>query len=102
MTTRAFVLLTIVIALVVIIRSRWNAWTVRRAEVAATAGALREQVLSRCLLPARAQGDPDAIRGVVMDWSLGGGLATLIAIDDGTVSLYLNPGGGVIGAGAKP
>lgn len=36
-----------------------------------------------------------------MDWNLGAGLATLVAIDDGTVSLYLNPGGGVIGAGAN-
>lgn len=34
-----------------------------------------------------------------MDWNTSGGLATLVAIDDGSVSLYLNPGGGVIGAG---
>lgn len=37
-----------------------------------------------------------------MDWGVGGGLATLVAIDDGAVSLYLNPGGGIIGAGTRP
>lgn len=37
-----------------------------------------------------------------MDWNIGAGLATLIAIDDGTVSMYLNPGGGIIGAGTRP
>ncbi len=35
-----------------------------------------------------------------MDWNVSGTLATLIAIADGTVSLYVSPGGGTIGAGA--
>ena len=34
-----------------------------------------------------------------MDWHVGSGVATLVAIADGTVSLYLSHGGGVIGAG---
>jgi len=36
----------------------------------------------------------------LMDWHVGSGVATLVAVADGTVSLYLSSGGGVIGAGA--
>ena len=36
----------------------------------------------------------------VMDWHVGSGVATLVAILDGTVSMYLSSGGGIIGAGA--
>ena len=73
----------------------------RRARTAEMSAALRDGLLTREMIshmPAK----PGAIRGVAMDWGLGGGLATMLAIDDGTVSLYLNPGGGVIGAGTKP
>ena len=35
----------------------------------------------------------------LMDWHVGPGVATLVAVADGTVSLYLSHGGGVIGAG---
>jgi len=65
------------------------------------AATLRNGVLTRQMIAGLPK-KPGAIRGVVMDWGLGGGLATMIAIDDGTVSLYLNPGGGMIGAGPKP
>jgi len=34
-----------------------------------------------------------------MELAVGGGTATIIAIADGTVSMYLSSGGGVIGAG---
>lgn len=60
---------------------------------------LREEVLSRRLMAALPPGAPGAVRGTVMDWGVSGGLVTLVALDDGTVSLYLNPGGGTIGAG---
>jgi hypothetical protein len=42
---------------------------------------------------------PDrTVYGAVMDWALdGGGLATVFALEDGTGSLYLSSGGGVIG-----
>jgi hypothetical protein len=33
----------------------------------------------------------------MLDWNMGSGVATLIALDDGTASLYLSTGGGVIG-----
>jgi hypothetical protein len=35
----------------------------------------------------------------VMDWGLAGGVATVVAIADGTVSIYLSSGGGSIGGG---
>ncbi|MDB6035820.1 MAG: hypothetical protein JWM16_6158 [Verrucomicrobiales bacterium] len=100
--TRTLIVLAVLLCAGLVIRSRWQAWTLRRAQTAAAAAGLREQVLSRRMLPPRPDGDPTVVRGVVMDWSLGSGVATLIAIDDGTVSLYLNPGGGVIGAGTHP
>ncbi len=34
-----------------------------------------------------------------MDWNLGGTIATLVSVDDGTVSFYMSSGGGIIGAG---
>jgi len=78
----------------------WRSGRERRTDVADAAVALREMVLSRRMFadlpPASIAGAP---RGVVMDWNTGNGLATLVAIDDGGVSLYLNPGGGIIGAG---
>lgn len=40
------------------------------------------------------------VYGGVMDWRLDSGLATLFALADGTASLYLSTGGGVIGGAA--
>lgn len=73
----------------------------QRARAAAMSAALREEVLTRQML-AGLPPKPGAVRGVVMDWNLGDGVATLVAIDDGTVSLFMGAGGGVIGAGGKP
>lgn len=45
---------------------------------------------------------PDAgvVYGAIMDWALdGGGLSTVFGLADGTTSLYLSSGGGVIGGG---
>ena len=39
------------------------------------------------------------IYGVVMDWDLGEGTATLVAFLSGDASLYLSSGGGVLGGG---
>lgn len=61
---------------------------------------LRRMVLRRDFpagVPPAPGGEPHA---VVMDWGLDGGTATLVAFNDGTTSLYLDTGGGVIGAGA--
>jgi len=39
------------------------------------------------------------IYGVIMDWDIGDGIATLVAYKTGDASLYLSSGGGVIGGG---
>ena len=38
--------------------------------------------------------------GVVMDWSLSQGVATVVALETGDASIYLSSGGGMIGGGA--
>ena len=43
--------------------------------------------------------DQTKIYGVIMDWDLGEGTATLISFLSGDASLYLSSGGGIIGAG---
>lgn len=56
--------------------------------------------LRRQALAYRPEGDSNGpIRGVLMEMGMAGGTATLVCLDDGTVSLYLSTGGGVIGAG---
>jgi len=61
-----------------------------RAQVLAT-GATR---LGRSDSPAN-----DEIVAALMEWNLDGTVVTLVAIADGTVSLYFSSGGGIIGAG---
>ena len=43
--------------------------------------------------------DQTKIYGVIMDWDLGEGTATLVTFLSGDASLYLSSGGGVMGAG---
>ena len=45
---------------------------------------------------------PHQAWGVVMETGMDGGYYTLVALADGTTSLYFSTGGGVIGAGEKP
>ncbi len=45
--------------------------------------------------------NPDGIWGVVMETGYPGVVATLVAIADGSVSLYFSNGGGIIGLGAQ-
>ena len=63
--------------------------------------ALRRQALNAT--PELARFDPAtsgrSVYGALLDWGLDSGLATLVALDDGTASLYLSTGGGVIGGG---
>jgi len=95
-------ILTLAIILIVAawLRTRLPAWRERRARSAEAAADLRLQVLSRAILGRISRDRSDRVRGAAMDWGHGGGLATLVALDDDTVSLYLNPGGGIIGAGS--
>lgn len=63
--------------------------------------ALRDQILhltrDRIGLPAP-QHDTD-VWAVLMDWGVTHGTATVVAISDGTASIYLSSGGGSIGGG---
>ena len=43
--------------------------------------------------------DQVLVYGVVMDWDLGEGIATLVSFSTGDASMYLSSGGGVIGGG---
>jgi len=47
------------------------------------------------------EGDSE-IFGVIMDWEIGGGFATLVVFKTGYASIYLSSGGGVIGGGPNP
>jgi hypothetical protein len=81
-------------------RPHYQQWKARRAELAAASAGLRLAVLNREFLDTTVASDPDAIRCVVMDWNIGGeSVATLVAFDEGTTSLYFSFGGGVLGAG---
>ena len=43
--------------------------------------------------------DETKVFGIVMDWDLGTGIATIVAYKTGDASMYLSSGGGVIGGG---
>ena len=43
--------------------------------------------------------DENKVFGIVMDWDLGDGIATVAAYETGDASMYLSSGGGVIGGG---
>jgi len=43
--------------------------------------------------------DETKVFGIVMDWDLGNGIATVAAYETGDASMYLSSGGGVIGGG---
>jgi hypothetical protein len=43
--------------------------------------------------------DQTKVYGVVMDWDIGSGIATLISFETGDASMYLSSGGGMIGGG---
>jgi hypothetical protein len=99
---RLILIVAALVVLALLLGRRLRGSGEQRARVAEAAAALREQVLGGRMLAALPAREPGAVRGAVMDWGIGAGLATLVAIDDGTVSLYLNPGGGTIGAGTHP
>lgn len=43
--------------------------------------------------------DKNKVFGILMDWDLGDGIATVTAYETGDASMYLSSGGGVIGGG---
>jgi len=67
--------------------------------------ALRSQILNS-QRPKTGSSIPDSPNepwAVVMDWGVGSGTATVVAVSDGTASIYYSSGGGSIGGGyARP
>ena len=63
---------------------------------------LREQALAVTpeTLELTQQGNEVIVHGIVFDWNLGEGIATLVAFQTGDVSYYLSTGGGAIGGGS--
>lgn len=62
--------------------------------------ALREMVLSVTPEQLGLQTSNDThVYGIIMDWNIGDGIATVAAYQTGDASLYLSSGGGVIGGG---
>lgn len=53
-------------------------------------------------LPPRPHDAPGTADAALMDMGMRGALATVCVYSDGTASLYLSTGGGVIGAGTDP
>ena len=93
--------LAVAVILAVLFVPQWLRSRGRGRDQAAHASAvLRENILTRQFIAQFPPGKPGAPRCVLMDWNVGGSVATLVAFDDGTVSLYLSSGGGIIGAGA--
>ena len=62
---------------------------------------LRNQILnlSRDKCGLRATAGPTEPCAVLMDWGVNTGTATVVAVADGTVSIYLSSGGGSLGGG---
>jgi hypothetical protein len=60
---------------------------------------LRENMLNvtREKIPGLTPLPPGDVWGAVMDWGLAGGTSTVIALSDGTASIYLSSGGGYLG-----
>lgn len=65
-------------------------------------GKLRLEVLSGKFFSEESKQTPEqVVNAAAMDWATGRGVATLVAFQDGTVSLYLSSGGAILGLGEK-
>lgn len=73
-----------------------------RAAAQAAYVALREKALGATAADLGLAGQDVPVAGVVADLPVGGDTATVVALADSTVSLYLSTGGGTIGAGHWP
>ena len=100
-----FVVLLLVLALATTLlrRRRETLATDTSAEIvpSETYLGLRRQILQglrgKVTLPAASK--PTEPYAVLMDWNTGNGIATVVAVADGTASIYLQAGGGSIGGG---
>jgi len=60
---------------------------------------LREQILRGSVGQIEPWGASDGPIATLMDWNLGSGTATVVAVADGSASIYASTGGGHIGGG---
>ena len=98
---KLLVLTIVVVAALIVVAPRFRQWSTDRAEGRVGSAGLRLAVLQRKFVGATSAADSDEVKCVVMDWNLGGEtVATLVAFADGTTSLYLTSGGGILGAGS--
>lgn len=63
---------------------------------------LRKMVLSTAPKDVGLQPKPKEVWGVLMETGYSKAVATLVALADGTVSLYFSNGGGMVGLGPQP
>ena len=63
--------------------------------------ALRDQLLRSSWAELGIRPRPSGVWGVLMELGFAKGVATVVGLADGTASLYLTSGGGVLGAGAR-
>jgi hypothetical protein len=96
---KLLVLAVVALVMVFVIAPRFMQPTGNRAQAAAASAGLRLAVLQRKFIDTTTVEDPDDVQCVVMDWNVGQAVATLVAFEDGTTSVYLSSGGGFIGAG---
>jgi hypothetical protein len=59
------------------------------------------ELRKRALAALEEQRDGDTLGGIVVDWGFPEATASIVALADGTASLYLSSGGGVIGGGGR-
>jgi len=62
---------------------------------------LRSEIFTSRSIEKRSPGWPEHIRGALMEMGFPRAAATLACLADGTTSLYLGTGGGIIGAGSQ-
>jgi hypothetical protein len=102
----ASILLTVaVLAIWFAMRSRVRAGKTHSAPPKGIYLGLRNQMLqgSRAKFGLPAPQRPEEPWGVVMDWGVTSAIATVVALSDGTASVYLSSGGGYIGGqGQEP
>jgi hypothetical protein len=89
----AVVAIVLVIAIVLLFRAKApGGWDPQTRE-------LRERVFTMTPSDAGIETAPNQAWVVVMDMNIGGGTASLVALKDGSTSLYTSSGGGIIGGG---
>lgn len=94
-------LLLLGVGIALLLRARAHRGSVHRAQGYDTYLGLRNLALqtSRTQIGLAPPSSVDEPWGVIMDWGMDAGTATVVAFSDGSASVYLSSGGGFIGGG---